>query len=75
MAFLDVLERFFAELYPYRWPILIGLVAMISAVVAFGYWKGWHTWIWQRRQGVAIIATPVLVLVIVGHRYPSVWNY
>ena len=36
------LERLAADLYPYRWPIAVGIMAVIVATGTFGYRKGWH---------------------------------
>ena len=54
MGFLGEVERLFAELYPYRWTILIGLLAVTAAVVLVGYRMGWHRSIWRHRVTVAI---------------------
>ena len=35
MGFFGDIERFLAELYPYRWPIIIGALIVLGAV----WWK------------------------------------
>lgn len=67
MAKFGDIERFLADLYPYRWPILIILLLIVTAVAALGYSRGWHLALWRRRAGVAIVGTPGLaVLIAVG---------
>ena len=63
--FLGDIERLLADLYPYRWPLSVLALLVLTGVVAFGYRKGWHLLVWQRRMAVAIIGTPVLALLIV----------
>ena len=62
--FFGDIERFFADLYPYRWPLTILALLVLTGVVAFAYRKGWHMLVWRNRTAVAIIGTPVLVLLI-----------
>ena len=64
--FFGDIERFFADLYPYRWALTIGALMAVTAAVAFGYRKGWHMALWRRRLAVAIIGTPVLAAVVVA---------
>ena len=63
--FLGDIERFFADLYPYRWPLTALALLALTAAVAFSYRKGWHLLVWKHRIGVAIIGAPVLALLIV----------
>ena len=65
-AFFGDLERFFADLYPYRWPLTIGALIVLAGVVAYSYRKGWHLVVWRHRVAVAIVGTPVLAALIVG---------
>ena len=60
--FFGDLERLAADLYPYRWPITIGILIVLAAVILFGYRRGWHMIIWRRRLPVAIVGIPLLVL-------------
>lgn len=62
--FLGDIERFLADLYPYRWPLSVLALLAVTGVVTFGYRKGWHILVWQRRTAVAIIGTPVLLLLL-----------
>ena len=61
--FFGDLERLAADLYPYRWLIAIGVLAAIAGGVAFGYRRGWHTFVWQHRLPFAIFGMPALALV------------
>ena len=63
------LERALANLYPYRWPISFGLLLAVTAAVAYGYRKGWHLVVWERRRAVAIIGTPALAAFLVAGWY------
>jgi hypothetical protein len=62
--FFGDIERFLADLYPYRWPLTILALLVLTGVAAFAYRKGWHLLVWQHRTPVAIIGTPVLLLLI-----------
>ena len=64
MEFFGSLERFFAELYPHRWPILILVFLLLTGAAALGYWRGWHHVLWRHRVGLAIIGTPGLAAAI-----------
>ncbi len=63
--FFGDIERFLADLYPYRWPLTVLALLVLTGIVAFGYRKGWHILVWKHRTPVAIIGTPVLALLIV----------
>ncbi len=62
--FFGDLERLAADLYPWRWPILVGILLVIVAVAAYGYRKGWHQVILRHKVPIAIVGTPVLALVV-----------
>ena len=62
--FFGELERIAADLYPWRWAIGAGVLVVLAAIAAFGYRKGWHAVLWQRRRPVAIIGAPLLALAI-----------
>ena len=68
MSFIGDIERFVAQLWPFRVPLAIGLVAMV-AVFAFIAWRrGWHRAAMARpRLSIAVV---LLVLVIGG---PITW--
>ncbi|MCZ6890923.1 MAG: DM13 domain-containing protein [Chloroflexi bacterium] len=61
--FFGDLERFAADLYPYRWLISAGIVAAIAGVVAYAYSQAWHLVLWRHRRPVAIIGIPVLAMI------------
>ena len=62
MATFGDLERAFADLYPYRWYVLLGVVALIAAVTAFGWRQGWHHTLWRYRKPLGIAAVPLLAV-------------
>ena len=64
MSTFGDIERTFADLYEYRWAIGAGVLVLLVAVAAFGYWKGWHLAIWRRRLLWGVIGTPVLAVTI-----------
>ena len=66
MEFFGDIERLVADLYPYRWPIAIGILVVLAGVVAFGYRRGWHLAIWRHRRVVGIAGIPTLAVVIIG---------
>lgn len=69
MSIFGDLERFAADLYPYRWPITIGLLIALAAAVAHAYNRGWHLVVWQHKLASAIIAIAVLVVVVPAGNY------
>ena len=69
MSIFGDLERFVADLYPYRWPITIGLVLALAAVLGFAYRRGWHLVVWRRRLASAIIAIVVLAVAVPAGDY------
>ena len=62
MATFGDLERAFADLYPYRWYVLLGAVALIAAVTAFGWRQGWHHTLWRYRKPLGLAAVPLLAV-------------
>lgn len=64
MATFGDLERAFADLYPYRWYVLAGVVVFIAALTAFGWRQGWHHTIGRYRKPLAIAAVPLLAVSI-----------
>ena len=64
--FFGELERLAADLYPYRWYIVAAVVVGLAALGAFGYRVGWHLWVWRRRLPVAVVGTPLAVIVAVA---------
>ncbi len=67
--FFGDIERVFADLYPYRWPILFGLLLLVTGVTAYGFRKGWHLVVWRRRIAFAIVGTPALGALVVAGWY------
>ena len=66
--FFGELERLAADLYPYRWYIVAGLVVGLAAIGAFGYRIGWHLWVLRHRLPVVAVGTPLAVIVaVVGY--------
>ena len=60
--FFGDLERLAADAYPYRWPILAGVVVLLTAAGIFVYRKAWHMFFWRRRLATAIVGAPLLAL-------------
>ena len=61
--FFGDLERLAADLYPWRYLIGVGFLILIAGIAAFGYFRGWHTWISAHRLPLAIVGVPVLALI------------
>lgn len=69
MDFFGDIERFVSEdLYPYRWPITIGLIIGAVALVAGAYRLGWHRVLWRHRLLTPAIAVPALAVLL-----PAAW--
>lgn len=66
MSFFGDVERFLADLYPYRWPILAGLLALTAAAVAVAYARGWHLVVVRHWRATAIVGTPLLAVAVFG---------
>ena len=64
MSTFGDIERTFADLYEYRWAIGAGVLVLLAAFLAFGYWKQWHLFLWRHRLVVGVISTPVLAVTI-----------
>ncbi len=64
--FFGDIERLAADLFPYRWPIIAGIVVVLAGAGAFAYKKGWHlvlrAFVMRHRVAVTIIGVPLLVL-------------
>jgi hypothetical protein len=63
------IERFAAELYPYRWAITIGLVVIVLGFLAFAYWRGWHAAVWKHKVLSGAIAGVMLAAMLVAGNY------
>ena len=62
--FFGELERIAADLYPWRYPIMAGVLVVLAGVSAYGYRRGWHMWIRRYRLPVGIIGAPLVALAI-----------
>ena len=60
--FFGDLERLAADFYPYRWPILLVIVAVVAAITFYAYRRQWHRMVWEHRRLAIIVGTPLLVL-------------
>ena len=69
MIFGDIEEFISEELYPYRWPIVIGMIVAFVAVLAIGYRQGWHGTLWSHKAATVIVGVPLLVLALVAGDY------
>ena len=64
------IERFLSEdLYPYRWPITIGLIVGAALVVFVALRLGWHRALLKHRALAAAIGLPILIVSAVGGWY------
>jgi len=62
MTIFGEIEELLGELYPYRWPIAVGL-AVVAALVAFeAYRRGWHRPI-ARHPRLSTVATIVVLAI------------
>ena len=64
MSTIGDVERTFASLYEYRWLIGAATLVFIAAVLAFGYWRGWHQVIWRNRVAFGIASVPMLAITL-----------
>ncbi len=64
MSTFGDIERTFADVYEYRWAIAAGVLVFLAAVTAFGFWKGWHLFLWRHRLVVGVISAPILAVTI-----------
>ena len=62
MSTFGDIERTFADVYEYRWAIAAGVLVFLAAVTAFGFWKGWHLFLWRHRLVVGVISAPILAV-------------
>ena len=64
MSIFGDIEELVADLYPYRWPITIGLLLALAASLAFAYRRGWHLVAWRHRLASTVVAAAVLAVAI-----------
>lgn len=65
MSIFGDIERLVADLYPYRWPITIGLVLAATGFVALAWRQGWHLVVWRHR-----IASSLAIVVFLAAAIP-----
>jgi hypothetical protein len=58
------LERFAAQIYPYRWIVAIVLLLVGFAGALFAYHTGWHRILWRRKLTTAIVLAPMLAVTL-----------
>lgn len=64
MEIFGNLERVAASLYPYRWPVSAMLVLAFVGAAYLVYERGWHTVAWRRPMTTAIVAVPLLAIML-----------
>src|SRR3989304_10427297 len=65
MTIFGDLERLIAEdLYPYRWPITIGIVIAFAAAAVFAYRMGWHMIAWRHKLATVAVAVALLSIAV-----------
>jgi hypothetical protein len=62
MSVFGEIEEILGELYPYRWPIGIGLVLVATLAAWWGYQRGWHLAIARHPRRSAVTAFVVLAV-------------
>ena len=63
------IERFVAELYPYRWPLTIGALILLAAVIGLGYRRGWHLVILRHKLASGLVAVALFAAAIPAGDY------
>ena len=69
MSFFGDIERFVAELYPYRWPFTIGALIFLAAVLGLAYRRGWHFVVWRHRLASGLVAAALLAMAVPAGDY------
>jgi hypothetical protein len=69
LSFFGDIERFVAELYPYRWPLTVGALIFLATVLGLAYRRGWHFVIWRHRVASGLVAAAVLAVAIPAGDY------
>lgn len=63
------LERFLADLYPYRY-VITPLLALVGiGIVVLALRRGVHLVLWRHRLATAVVGAPLLVLAVVAGDY------
>ena len=64
------IERFLSEdLYPYRWPITIGLIVGAALLLFVAQRLGWHRALLKHRALAVAVGLPILIVSAVGGWY------
>jgi hypothetical protein len=62
------LERLAADLYPYRWPISVGVALTIAAAIVIAIRLGWHERVQRHpRLAAAVVVATLAVAIPVGN--------
>lgn len=70
MSIFGDLERFISEdLYPYRWPLTIGLLVAVVAFLFGAYRLQWHLIAWRHKALSAAVAIVLVVVAIPAGNY------
>ena len=70
MSIFGDLEQFVAEnLYPYRLPITIALVAALVLAAYVAYRRSWHLVVWRYKRASAVTAVILLIGVVLAGNY------
>ena len=69
MSFFGELEQIAGDLYPYRWPITIGLAIVALAIAAFAYRMGWHHAVLRHRVASAAAALVLIAIAVPAGNY------
>lgn len=76
MSFFGNLEEFAADLYPYRWPITIGLIAAMATILALAFSRGWHRIVWRHKlaSGIAAVAIVAVTVPLGNYLLSPLWQ-
>ena len=66
MAVFGDIERFLADLYPYRWPIFVVALVLLAGGLTFAYRVGWHRVVRRHWRMTGSIGAPVLIVALIA---------
>ena len=66
MAIFGDIERFLADLYPYRWPIFAVALVLLAGGLTFAYRVGWHRVVRRHWRMTGSIGVPVLIVALIA---------
>jgi len=69
MSIFGDIEELVGDLYPYRWPITIGLVIVLVAGLIFAYRQGWHRLVWRHKLPSAVLAAVLIGIAVPTGNY------